>query len=760
MSIRNLDDLLTPRSVAVIGASDRLNSVGATVWRNLRQAGFAGPRFAVNPRLQALDGEAVFATIASLPQAPELAIVCTPPDSVAGIIEQLGERGTGAALVLTAGLNAAQKQSMLDHARRHLVRICGPNCLGLLSPHLRLNASFAHVDAKPGGLAFVSQSGALMTAMLDWAQGRGIGFSHCISLGEHADVDFGDLLDWLASDGHTRSVLLYVESLQAARKFMSAARAAARNKPVLVVKAGRSAIGQAAAASHTGALAGSDAVYDAAIRRAGMLRVDTLDDLFAAAQALSHFRGPVAAQLGDPLRRLTLLTNGGGAGVMAADAAALADVELAPLDEAMLQSLDALLPANWSCANPIDIIGDAPVDRYVQTLRTLLATSDAGTVLFMHAPTAIVASAEIAAALLPVAASAPGRVMACWLGDAAVRDARLQFEAAGLPCYGTPEEAVRAFAMVLNYRRNQEQLLQTPTAGQAQGDSDIGRVRELIDKALAEGRQMLSEPEAKALLAACGVPVVMTQVVAPDVEAALAAAQSLGYPVVLKLLSPQISHKSDVGGVALDLADEAALRSAAAAMLQRVARQRPDAQVTGFTVQPMVLRPRAIELIVGSTVDPLFGPVILFGQGGTAVEVLADHTVGLPPLNSSLARSLIAQTRVAKLLQGWRDVPPADLGAIVSVLQALSDLLAAEPRIAEIDINPLLADAQGVVALTPACASARRHRAVPRDSPSRPIRRRSSRPGTGAAARSPCDRSGPKTKPSIGPSCNSWRPRI
>jgi acetyltransferase len=699
MSIRHLDAMLNPRSVAVIGASDRPGSVGALLWRNLRDGGFEGPRYAVNPRLLALDGEPVFANIQSLPQAPELAVVCTPAHTVAEVVAQLGAKGTRAAVVLTAGLSSEQKQAMLDNARRCLLRICGPNCLGLLSPHAKLNASFAHIGAQPGRLAFVSQSGALVTAVLDWAQGRGIGFSHCISLGEHADVDFGDLLDWLASDAHTRAVLLYVESLQAARKFMSAARAAARNKPVLVVKAGRSLLGQAAAASHTGALAGSDRVYDAAIRRAGMLRVDTLDDLFVAAETLAHFKGGIATAPAETAQRLTLLTNGGGAGVLAADAAAQAGVALASLSAPLLDALGAGLPTNWSHANPIDIIGDAPVERYVHTLRTLLTTPDSGSVLFMHAPTAIVPSAAIAHALLPVAQAAPGRVLACWLGDAAVREARRLFQNAGIACYDTPEDAVRAFAMVVDYRRNQQQLMQAPPAQRPHTTLDLPAVQALINTALAAGRQMLSEPEAKALLAACGVPVVATQVVAATADAAVAAAQQVGYPVVLKLLSPQISHKSDVGGVVLDIADDAGLRSACAAMLQRVAGLRPDASISGFTVQPMVRRPQALELIVGSSVDALFGPVILFGQGGTAVEVLADRAVGLPPLNTPLARAMVEHTRVAKLLQGWRDVPAADMDAIVGVLLAISELLAAEPRIQEIDINPLLADAQGVVAL-------------------------------------------------------------
>jgi acetyltransferase len=696
MSIRHLDSLFDPRSVAVIGASDSPGSVGATVWRNLRQGGFEGPCWAVNPRRDTVGGEPAFASVATLPAAPELAVVCTPAAAVPGLIAELGERGTRAAVVLSAGLSAEQRGAMLQAARRHLLRILGPNCLGLLSPHARLNASFAHAEAAPGSIAFVSQSGALVTAMLDWARGRGIGFSHCVSLGEHGDVDFADMIDWLASDARTRAVLLYIESIGGARKFMSAARAAARNKPVLVVKAGRSPQGAAAASSHTGALAASDLVFDAAIRRAGMLRVDTLQALFEGAETLAHHRG--APQAGGAWQRLTLVTNGGGAGV-AADAAAGAGLTLAPLPADTLARLDAVLPAHWSRANPVDIIGDAPAARYVAAFEALLATPDTGTLLFMHAPTAIVPSAEIAQALLPVLQQHPGRVLASWLGDAAVRQAREAFRAARIPCHDTPEAAVQAFTQRVTYQQNQDQLMEAPPLGLAGPQLDGPALRAPIEAALAEGREWLSEPEAKALLAACGVPVVATRVVASTADAAVVAARSVGYPVVLKLLSPQITHKSDVGGVALDLEDDAAVREAVAAITQGVTALRPDAQLGGFTVQAMVRRPRALELIAGSHLDPLFGPVLLFGAGGTAVEVMADRALALPPLNVPLARALVRRTRVARLLAGWRDVPPADTAAVEQVLIALSELLAMEPRITEIDINPLLADAQGVIAL-------------------------------------------------------------
>ncbi|MDD5324053.1 MAG: CoA-binding protein, partial [Polaromonas sp.] len=444
MSVRNLDSLFDPASVAVIGASTRPASVGATVWRNLSQGTFKGPVYPVNPRYTELDGQRAYARVADLPEAPELAVICTPPASVPGLVRELAERGTRAAIILTAGLDAAQKQAMLDAAQPHLLRLLGPNCIGLLSPHAGLNASFAHIGAQPGELAFVSQSGALVTAMLDWADARSIGFSHFVSLGEHADIDFGDLLDYLATDARTRAIVLYIESIESPRKFMSAARAAARNKPVIVVKAGRSAQGQKAAASHTGALAGSDDVYEAAIARAGMLRVNTLQELFLAAETLTRCRAAASDSL-------TILTNGGGAGVMAADAAAREGVTLSTPSAQALDQLNAVLPANWSHGNPADIIGDAPVERYVQALKILAGDAASGTILLIHAPTAIVPSAEIARALVPVARPAQGptpRLMSCWLGGHAIAQARQLFTQVGIASFETPEEAVRALAML------------------------------------------------------------------------------------------------------------------------------------------------------------------------------------------------------------------------------------------------------------------------------------------------------------------------
>lgn len=697
MTIRNLTALLAPKSIAVIGASERAGSVGATVFSNLRRGGFKGPLLAVNPKYRQVQGLPCWHSVQELPSVPELAVICTPAATVPRLIEELGARGTRAAVVLSAGMSARDSdgnsltQNMLHAARPHLLRILGPNCVGFLAPALGINASFAHTDALPGRIAFVSQSGALVTAVLDWARTRGIGFSKFISVGESADVDFGDLLDYLARDSETRAILLYVEDLREARKFMSAARTAARGKPVLVIKAGRSPQAAKAAASHTGALAGADLVYDAAIRRAGMLRVLSTEDLFDAVETLGRAR----PQWGE---RLAILTNGGGPGVMATDALIAAGGRLASLSEPVLQQLDARLPATWSRANPVDIIGDAPVERYREALQILLDSPDVDAVLLIHAPTAIVDSARIARELAPLIRHAGRNVLACWMGGDAVRTARGIFAEAGIPTYDTPEEAVQAIMQIVQYRRNQQLLMEVPPARQRQREPERAAARALLQSVLADGRELLNEAEAKQLLEAYHIPVVATEI-AQTPEAAAQAAREIGFPVALKILSPDINHKSDVGGVLLDLESESAVLESAQAMQRRLRTVAPQARLRGFTVQQMARRPNAQELIIGVSTDPVFGPVILFGQGGTAVEVLADSAVQLPPLNMVLARDLVSRTRVFRLLQGYRNQPPADINAVCEVLLRISELVSDLPEVLELDINPLLTDHSGVLAL-------------------------------------------------------------
>lgn len=695
--VQNLDALFAPTSVAVIGATDRPHAVGTVVWHNLRHAAraFRGPCYAVNPNRTQLLGERTWPDVASLPERPDLGVVCTPPAAVAGAVRDLAARSARAAIVLTAGLDEASRAELLAIAHASGMRILGPNCIGAMAPHAGLNASFAHASAEPGPLAFVTQSGALMTAMLDWSRARNLGFSHFVSLGDQLEVDCADLLLFLADDDKTQAILLYLESVQDSAKFLAAARQASRKKPVLVVKAGRSEAGSRAAKSHTGALAGSDLVFDAAVRRAGLLRVDSVHDLFLAAETLACLREADG-------ERICVLTNGGGAGVLAADACTEHGVPLAELDGDTIARLDALLPANWSKADPVDVLGDAPVERYVRALETLLAREETGCVLFVHAPTAIVDSKDIAAALLPLARTRNGerpRVFSCWLGEDAVREARATFRAAGIGDYDTPEEAVRAFAMLRAWRSNQRFLELAERATDAPKAFDRVTVDALVATAIAEGREWLLEDESKRLLAAAGIPVVATRHAEPRPEAAAAAARELGFPVALKALSPDLLHKSDLGGVALDLGDEVAVHEAASAMLARLRRARPDARVVGFSVQSMIRQKGAVELIVGAHVDASFGPVLLFGHGGTTVELRKDRALALPPLDRELARELVDRTRVARLLDGFRGQRGVDRGAVEDVLVAASQLLAEVPEIAEFDVNPLLASPDGVLAL-------------------------------------------------------------
>jgi len=700
MTVRNLDRLFRPASVALIGASNQPSSPGAVIARNLRSDGFAGPVMLVNPKYREIAGEPCHPDVASLPATPDLAVVVTPPPTVPEIIAALGAKGTKAAAVITAGFGEggaerghALRQAMLDAARPHLLRIVGPNCLGVMVPGHGLNATFAHLAATPGRLAFVSQSGAIMTGILDWASARGIGFSHLVSLGGMADVDFGDLLDYLAQQPATSAILLYMEAVTHARKFMSAARAASRRKPVIVLKAGRHAEGARAVASHTGALAGADEVYSAAFRRAGMLRVRSLQQLFDAAEILAT-SVPVK---GD---RLAILSNGGGFGVIATDALIDEGGHLAELAPATLERLSAALPATWSRGNPVDIIGDAPGHRYGDALSVLFEDPGLDAVLVLNCPTGVASSTDAAEAVVAAVQSRPHPpLIASWVGGSApVDNARRLLQSNRLPVYDTPGQAVLAFMHLVRYRDGQQALMETPPSVPEQFVPDVAAARAVIESVLASGREWLTEPEAKRLLAAYCVPVAETRTVA-DAEEAATAAAAIGFPVALKILSPDITHKSDVGGVALDLTDAVQVRAATLAMRAGIAQAAPQAHLEGFAVQPMIRRPNAHELIIGASEDPQFGLVILFGHGGTAVEIIADRALALPPLNLNLAHDLIAQTRVSRLLRGYRDRPPADLDAIALTLIKVAQLVIDLTEIAELDINPLLADQDGVIAL-------------------------------------------------------------
>ncbi len=703
MSVKNLKNLFQPNSVAVIGAEEGREEIGAIVMQNLLAGGFAGPVMPVSRAHRAVRGVLAYPDVAALPTAPDLAIIIAPPTDVMTTVTALGDKGTRAALLVGDSLDRdrdARGRSLQDavvaEARRFGMRLLGPNGIGLLVPPIGLNASFAARPARPGKIAFVSQSKALCNAVLDWAESHNIGFSHFVSVGAAADVDFGDVLDYLASDPDTTAIMLYIESIRDARKFMSAARAASRNKPVLAIKAGRSRHGAQAALSHTGNLAGVDHVYDTALRRAGILRVHDFDELFEAVRTLGHATTSARAARGE---RLAIVTNAGSIGVLATDALADAGGHMAELAPATLAKLDAFLKQGWSRGNPVDIGGHAPAPIYAQTLQALLAADEVDAVLAMHAPTATVGAADIAKAIADVARTHKGKtVSTCFVGEGCVAAARQLFDEAHIPSHPTPEQAVRALMHMIEYRRNQEILMQTPTSMPKVFRPDVEQVRTIVRAALSRGQSMLDEHQAKTILGIYGVPVIASRIAGRAEDAARVAGE-IGYPVALKILSDDIAHKSGIGGVRLDLKNADELTAAAREMVERVSAALPTARIRGFSVQPMVRRTGSHELILGVADDEVFGPVILFGEGGTAVEVIQDHAVALPPLNMALAKDLIGQTRIARLLHGHGERPAADRGAIAATLCRVSQLVCDIPELRELDINPLVVDAQGVIAL-------------------------------------------------------------
>jgi acetyltransferase len=705
MTVRNLDALLAPRSVVLVGASRRLGSVGNTVARNMLRAGFHGRLELVSPKGGEMDGQPVRRSVAELAEPADLAVIATPPATLPGLIAELAAAGTRAAVVITAGLDGETRARMLEAGRAMTFRILGPNGIGLMLPALGLDATFSHRAASPGNLAFLSQSGALVTAIVDRAAEHGIGFSHVVSLGDMADVDFGDLIDYLAGDASCHAILLYMEAATGAAKLLSAARRAARVKPVVVVKSGRHAVAAKAAQSHTGRLAGSDAAYEAAFSRAGIVRVSDLHELLEAAETLSRV-GRLESE------RLLVLTNGGGAGVLAADRLADHGGELAILSAPGLRRLDGLLPANWSRANPVDIIGDAGPDRFRAALEVLLDEPEPAALLVVQCPTALASGDEIAEAVIEGVAEHRQNngkvrpVLTCWLGGPAAAEPRRRFAAAGLATFDTPGAAARGFSQLVRHARARRQLLAVPPPMPASAEVDREGARALVATALARSRNgtaALSEVEGKALLAHYGIPVVETLNVATagEVETAAAALleRSKAAGLALKVLSPDVIHKSDVGGVRLDIATPARAREEAERMAERVARHVAGARLEGFSLSPMVDRTGGHETILGASVDPTFGPLLLFGAGGVAVEALADTAVALPPLDMALAHALIERTRIHRLLRGYRDRPAADLEALAEALVRLGWLIAEHPEIRELDINPLLAGPAGVVAL-------------------------------------------------------------
>lgn len=688
----SLDPVFRPKSVAVVGASATAGSVGSILVRNLLASPFGGVVYPVNPKRHAVHGVRCYPDLDALPEVVDLAVIATPAATVPATIEACVRRGVPAAIVISAGFaelgpqGRALEKQMIETAHGKM-RLIGPNCLGVIHPPGNLNASFAAGMARPGRVALLSQSGAICTAILDWAEEARFGFSSFVSVGSMLDVDFADLIDYFADDPATRSIVLYMEAVGDVRRFLSAARSAARTKHVIAVKAGRHEAGARAAASHTGALAGSDAVFDAALRRAGVLRVNTVRDLFNMSEILAMQpppRGPA----------LAIVTNAGGPGVIATDALMLGGGQLASLSAPTLAALDAVLPPFWSHANPIDVLGDAPPERYHKAVEACLRDAGVDGVLVILTPQAMTDPTETACRLAPLGHEAKP-LLACWLGAVAVHEGQRLLNEASVPTFSSPEAAIGAFLHMVQYRHNQELLYERPEAIPGDVHPDTARVQKVFEKVRQAGRTLLTEAEAKEVLGAYGVPVTPT-IPCASADEAVTAARRLGYPVVLKLHSTTLTHKSDVGGVQLDLASEAAVRAAFERIRDGVA-GRPGA-FEGVTVQPMV-RSKGYELIVGSSVDPQFGPVVLFGSGGVLVEVYQDRALALPPLNRTLARRLMERTKVYTALRGVRGRPPVDLEALETLLVRFSRLLTDFLEIQEVDMNPVLAAPGQVLAL-------------------------------------------------------------
>ena len=689
-----LSPLFAPASVAIIGASEEPGSVGAVLAQNMA-AGYRGALYAVNPKHKSVHGLPTFPSIGKVPGRVDLAVIATPAPAVPTVIEQCGEAGVRAAVVITAGFSetgpqgARLERALLENARRYRLRVVGPNCLGIMRPEIGVNATFARGAALPGSLGLISQSGAVCTALLDWAKPNGVGFSSVISLGGSSDVDFGEIVDYLVNDPKTEHILLYIEGVRDARSFVSALRAAARVKPVILMKVGRHPAGSRAAVSHTGAIVGSDDVFDAVVRRAGVVRVTTIGQLVAAAQALaSHVRPQ-----GD---RLAIVTNGGGPGVMAADRAGDLGIPLAELAPATIESLKNALPANWSHGNPADLIGDADAARYSAAVSACLADPGVDGVLAILTPQAMTDPTEAARAVIAAARGSSKPVLSCWMGEEQVAGARRLFTSSGIAVHRTPESAVEMFGHVSSFYRNQRMLLRTPGPLSQQAQPDLAGARAIVENALAEHREVLSEMESKALLAAFHVPIANTMVAHSPAEAMLIA-QELGYPVAMKVDSPDITHKTDAGGVRLNLGNAQAVRTAYHEIVEAVGASRPGAKVHGVAVEPMIARPNARELMVGVIRDPVFGPAITFGAGGTAVEVHRDRAVALPPLDAFLVADLIRSTRISKLLGAFRHLPPVNLPALEALLLRVSEMVCELPWLVELDINPLIADESGVI---------------------------------------------------------------
>lgn len=696
MGQHHLKALFAPKSVVIFGASDKADSIGKIVFQNMLQGGFQGAIYPINPNHSVIQGCKTYVSISQITEPVELAVIATPAQSVPDIIEECGKHHVKAAVIISAGFSEtgeagkALEQTVLKNAQRYGIRLIGPNCLGLMRPDIGLNATFNKGSAIAGNLAFVSQSGALCTAILDWANISDVGFSSVISMGSSVDVDFGEILDYLISDTKTHSILLYIEGIRNARIFMSSIRAAARVKPVILVKVGRHEAASKAAMSHTASLVGSDDAFDAAVRRAGVVRVQTITQLFSVAKALS-------CGFDSTGNRLAIVTNGGGPGVIATDRAIDLGLVMATLSESTIEKLNQVLPSTWSHGNPIDIIGDAQADRYQHAVSACLKDPNVDGVLTILTPQAMTKPLEVANIVIELSNQFNKPLLTSWMGGEQVETSRAAFKLAKKPSFRTPELAVEVFSFLSAYHKNQKLLMQVPGPLSHHLEPDVAGANMVIEGALQERRKVLSEMESKALLAAFHIPVAQTMI-AHSPNEALLIAQQIGFPIAMKVNSPNITHKTDSGGVMLSLGNAQAVVGAYHEIIEKVKLSRPDAHIDGVSIEPMIVKPNGRELMVGVTNDPVFGPIITFGAGGTTVEVMGDRSVALPPLNTFLAKDLIQDTHVAKMLVAFRHMPPVDMGALESVLLRVSEMVCELPMLMEMDINPLIVDENGALA--------------------------------------------------------------
>jgi acetyltransferase len=682
-----LDAIFKPKTIALIGATEKENSVGRTVLWNLLQHPFGGTVFPVNDKRNSVLGIKAYPTIADVPESVDLAIIATPARTVPDIIRQCVDADVKGAIVLSAGFKEAGsagaelEQQIRAQLKRGKLRLIGPNCLGMMNPQYGLNATFASAIAKPGNVGFISQSGALCTAILDWSFRENVGFSTFVTVGSMLDVGWGDLIDYLGDDPHTQSIVIYMESIGDARSFLSSAREVALTKPIIVIKAGCTEAAAKAATSHTGALAGSDAVFDAALRRSGVLRVERISDLFNMAEVLAKQPRPKGS-------RLTIITNAGGPGVLATDALIGGGGKLAELSPDTIEALNNVLPPHWSHGNPIDILGDADSDRYAKTLEVVANDPNSDGLLVVLTPQAMTDPTQTAQQLQRYAHIGKP-ILASWMGDADVKAGADVLNQAKIPTFHYPDTAAKVFNYMWRYSYNLRGLYETPTLDGGMDSLDRSLAKTIIQEARQSGRALLTEVESKQVLSAYGIPTVETYI-ATTAEDAIAVAHKIGYPIVLKLYSSTITHKTDVGGVKLNLSDDAAVQQAFDAIATSVTQIAGANAFAGVTVQPMISR-EGYELILGSTVDPQFGPVILFGSGGQLVEVYNDRALALPPLNSTLARRMMEQTKIYRALKGVRGRHSIDLAALEQLLVRFSQLVVEQRWIKEIDINPLLA---------------------------------------------------------------------